>query len=127
MFTCSMYAGEYNNYIKLYSGRPGVEVMVSIERSPSLLVTSKFPPTFLYRCIDFFFNLGRDQVKAFLTRKWEKEQGYRLKKHLWAFEVIRYFMAPKEASFKGFYFIALLSKYCLDLWALLDTRNKKTF
>ena len=26
-------------------------------------------------------------MQAFLTRKWSKEQGYRLKKHLWAFEV----------------------------------------
>lgn len=30
---------------------------------------------------------GRDQVQTFLTRKWSKEQGYRLKKHLWAFQV----------------------------------------
>ena len=26
-------------------------------------------------------------MEAFLTRKWKKELGYRLKKHLWAFEV----------------------------------------
>lgn len=28
---------------------------------------------------------GRDEVKAFLERKWQKEQEYRLKKSLWAF------------------------------------------
>ena len=28
---------------------------------------------------------GREQVVAFLTRKWEREQDYRLKKQLWAF------------------------------------------
>lgn len=28
---------------------------------------------------------GREQVKAFLKRKWEKELDYRLKKELWAF------------------------------------------
>ena len=28
---------------------------------------------------------GRDEVKAFLERKWQKEQDYRLKKSLWAF------------------------------------------
>jgi len=28
---------------------------------------------------------GRDEVKAFLYRKWEKEQGYKLKKELWGF------------------------------------------
>src|SRR3954470_15976043 len=28
---------------------------------------------------------GREEVKAFLRRKWEKEQDYRLKKELWCF------------------------------------------
>ncbi|HEY6900342.1 MAG TPA: nuclear transport factor 2 family protein [Puia sp.] len=28
---------------------------------------------------------GREQVVAFLTRKWQKELSYRLKKELWAF------------------------------------------
>jgi nuclear transport factor 2 (NTF2) superfamily protein len=28
---------------------------------------------------------GREQVVAFLTRKWERENDYRLKKQLWAF------------------------------------------
>lgn len=28
---------------------------------------------------------GREQVVAFLTRKWEREHDYRLKKQLWAF------------------------------------------
>ena len=28
---------------------------------------------------------GRDEVKAFLTRKWQKELGYKLKKELWGF------------------------------------------
>lgn len=32
---------------------------------------------------------GREAVQEFLTRKWSKEQGYRLKKHLWSFEVTR--------------------------------------
>jgi uncharacterized protein len=29
---------------------------------------------------------GRGEVKAFLTKKWEKELEYRLKKELWAFQ-----------------------------------------
>ncbi|SRR5580765_2367820 len=29
--------------------------------------------------------VGREQVKAFLERKWEREQDYRLRKNLWAF------------------------------------------
>ena len=28
---------------------------------------------------------GRDEVRAFLVRKWNKELDYRLKKELWAF------------------------------------------
>ncbi|MFN0104430.1 MAG: DUF1348 family protein [Bryobacteraceae bacterium] len=31
------------------------------------------------------FLLGRDEIKAFLRRKWAKELDYRLKKTLWAF------------------------------------------
>jgi uncharacterized protein len=31
-----------------------------------------------------FFN-GRDAITAFLRRKWQKEQDYRLKKELWSF------------------------------------------
>ena len=28
---------------------------------------------------------GRDEIRSFLTRKWEKELDYRLKKELWGF------------------------------------------
>ena len=31
------------------------------------------------------FLIGRDEIVAFLTRKWEKEQEYVLRKDLWAF------------------------------------------
>jgi uncharacterized protein len=31
------------------------------------------------------FLVGREQIQEFLTRKWIKEQEYRLKKELWAF------------------------------------------
>src|SRR6476620_469278 len=31
------------------------------------------------------FVTGRDAIRAFLTRKWEKEREYRLVKALWAF------------------------------------------
>src|SRR5262245_53756882 len=31
------------------------------------------------------FLTGRDQIRAFLARKWEREQDYRLVKALWAF------------------------------------------
>ena len=29
---------------------------------------------------------GREEVKAFLTKKWQKEQAYKLKKELWDFK-----------------------------------------
>ncbi|MCW2273732.1 nuclear transport factor 2 (NTF2) superfamily protein [Rhodoblastus acidophilus] len=32
------------------------------------------------------FLQGRDAIEAFLTRKWEKEQDYRLIKEIWGFE-----------------------------------------
>jgi nuclear transport factor 2 (NTF2) superfamily protein len=32
------------------------------------------------------FVTGRDEIVAFLTRKWQRELGYRLIKELWAFE-----------------------------------------
>ena len=35
------------------------------------------------------FIRGREQIKAFLLRKWAKERDYRLKKTLWAFGVNR--------------------------------------
>ncbi len=35
------------------------------------------------------FVVGRDQIVAFLTRKWEREQEYRLIKELWAFTANR--------------------------------------
>lgn len=37
-----------------------------------------------WRNRDQFIN-GRDAVVQFLTKKWEKEQDYRLKKELWSF------------------------------------------
>ena len=32
------------------------------------------------------FLRGREEIRAFLTRKWQKELDYRLKKELWAFD-----------------------------------------
>ncbi|MCZ4244295.1 nuclear transport factor 2 family protein [Pedobacter punctiformis] len=37
-----------------------------------------------WRNRDLFIN-GREEVKSFLTAKWEKELEYKLKKELWAF------------------------------------------
>lgn len=37
-----------------------------------------------WRNRDKFIN-GRDEVIEFLAKKWEKEQGYKLKKELWCF------------------------------------------
>ncbi len=37
-----------------------------------------------WRNRDLFLN-GRDEIREFLTQKWQREQSYRLKKSLWAF------------------------------------------
>ena len=37
-----------------------------------------------WRNRDEFIN-GREEIRAFLQRKWSREHGYRLKKSLWAF------------------------------------------
>jgi nuclear transport factor 2 (NTF2) superfamily protein len=37
-----------------------------------------------WRNRDEFLN-GRDEIRAFLRRKWDRELDYRLRKHLWAF------------------------------------------
>ena len=29
---------------------------------------------------------GREEIVAFLTKKWQKEKGYKLKKYLWCYE-----------------------------------------
>lgn len=38
----------------------------------------------IWRNRSTFIN-GREEVKAFLTQKWERELGYKLKKELWSF------------------------------------------
>ncbi len=35
------------------------------------------------------FVRGRSEIRAFLTRKWQRELDYRLKKELWAFDTHR--------------------------------------
>lgn len=35
------------------------------------------------------FLQGRDEIRAFLTRKWQRELDYRLRKELWAFDTHR--------------------------------------
>ena len=47
-------------------------------------VSLAYTPDTEWRNRDEFLR-GRDEVKAFLTRKWVKELDYKLKKELWAF------------------------------------------
>ncbi len=47
-------------------------------------VCMAYTPDTEWRNRSEFIN-GRDEVKNFLKRKWEKELDYRLKKELWAF------------------------------------------
>ena len=50
-------------------------------RDPDRVVLAYTPDT-IWRNRALFLN-GREQVHAFLTRKWAKEQDYRLRKTLW--------------------------------------------
>jgi uncharacterized protein len=52
-------------------------------RNPEKISLAYTPDT-EWRNRSEFLN-GREQVVAFLTRKWQKELDYRLKKELWAF------------------------------------------
>jgi len=47
-------------------------------------VSMAYTPDSQWRNRNEFFN-GREEIQAFLERKWEKEQDYRLIKELWAF------------------------------------------
>ncbi|KAI0110999.1 DUF1348-domain-containing protein [Hypoxylon sp. NC0597] len=43
-----------------------------------------YTPDSIWRNRDTFLQ-GRDEIEVFLTKKWEREQGYRLRKELFAF------------------------------------------
>ena len=48
-------------------------------------VSLAYSPDTEWRNRDQFLN-GREEVRAFLADKWKKEQDYKLKKELWAFQ-----------------------------------------
>lgn len=48
-------------------------------------VASAYTPDSTWRNRDTFLN-GRGEIVAFLTRKWERELDYALRKSLWAFD-----------------------------------------
>ncbi|KAH9895525.1 DUF1348-domain-containing protein [Xylariomycetidae sp. FL2044] len=52
-------------------------------KNPSL-VKMAYTPDSIWRNRDQFLQ-GREAIEAFLTRKWERERGYRLRKELFAF------------------------------------------
>lgn len=47
-------------------------------------VAMAYTPDSVWRNRDEFFS-GREKIQEFLTRKWQKEQDYRLRKELWSF------------------------------------------
>ncbi|KAI2610452.1 DUF1348-domain-containing protein [Hypoxylon sp. NC1633] len=47
-------------------------------------VKMAYTPDSIWRNRDTFLQ-GRDEIEAFLTKKWEREQGYRLRKELFSF------------------------------------------
>jgi nuclear transport factor 2 (NTF2) superfamily protein len=64
------------------------------------------------------FVRGRDAVVAFLTRKWERERDYALRKELWAFTdnriAVRYQYESRDASGQWW------RSYGNELWEFAD-------
>jgi len=64
------------------------------------------------------FVQGRDAVEAFLTRKWERELDYALRKELWAFTenriAVRYQYESRDASGQWW------RSYGNELWEFAD-------
>lgn len=57
--------------------------LTDTSRTPST-VKMAYTEDSIWRNRDQFFQ-GRDAIEAFLTKKWEKENGYRLRKELFSF------------------------------------------
>lgn len=55
----------------------------STDRDPAK-VKMAYTPDSIWRNRDTFLQ-GRDEIEAFLTQKWERENGYRLRKELFVF------------------------------------------
>lgn len=55
----------------------------TLSRNPSL-VKNAYTEDCIWRNRDEFF-VGHEAIVAFLTKKWQKENGYRLRKELFAF------------------------------------------
>lgn len=70
------------------------------------------------------FVTGRDAIVAFLTRKWERELGYRLIKELWAFDgdriAVRFAYECHDAAGDWF------RSYGNENWAFDDTGRMRT-
>lgn len=58
-------------------------LMTILERNPDGVKMAYTPDT-IWRNRDHFLK-GRDAARDFLSKKWEREQGYRLRKELFAF------------------------------------------
>jgi nuclear transport factor 2 (NTF2) superfamily protein len=61
------------------------------------LVSPAYTPDSLWRNRDEFFS-GREAIESFLTRKWEKEKNYRLRKELFAFQDNRMCLDPPRGD-----------------------------
>lgn len=56
---------------------------LSAKRDPDVIKMA-YTPDSIWRNRDQFL-VGRDAIREFLSKKWDKEQGYRLRKELFAF------------------------------------------
>jgi nuclear transport factor 2 (NTF2) superfamily protein len=58
-------------------------MLIEMKRNPQI-VKNAYTSDSIWRNRDTFIR-GTDEIVEFLTKKWEKENGYRLRKELFAF------------------------------------------
>lgn len=63
-------------------------------KNPSL-ISPAYTPTSIWRNRDEFFS-GTAEIENFLTRKWEKERNYRLRKELFAFDGNKMYVCAED-------------------------------
>lgn len=70
--------------------------LTNIPRNPEVIQMA-YTPDSIWRNRDQFLQ-GRAAIKTFLTKKWEKEKNYRLRKELFAFTDNKVFVQDRSST-----------------------------
>ncbi|EIW68632.1 response regulator receiver protein [Tremella mesenterica] len=93
-------------------------------KSPKL-VAPAYTPDSIWRNRDQFFT-GTKAIEEFLTRKWEKERNYRLRKELFAFErdriAVEFWYEHSASDFGGQWY----RTYGLEHWVFAEDGRMKS-